>query len=320
MSQVGHSTDTLNGGKINQVSFPGSETGKSLVELTADVEVTCELSSIRLLLTAFADTTAVASTANAVVYSRMQLSAFADSVSLTNANGRTNARVLLDPATASAQVASTGRMLFSLAASAACSATVAPVSAYPRATRSASTSPTASTSAFAYTYLYRTGFTSGVALTSAGTLRKRNVPAETVASAVATALSTFRMRPSASTSASASGISATRVNIWRGATTNATASAASVLLVKKLVTPLDAAIAQALTGTIFANQRLRVITGVTAEAVGSVSVLLKFRVAAAVEARAVAASGAEDFAVAAPAPVERLMYVPASDRRMEVTL
>jgi len=320
MSHFSVHNGALNSGAINHVSFPGAESGKSLIQLVGDVEVTCALTSIYLLKTASAVTTPSATPSESATKIRALLSATQSAQAVSSSGALTKLRTVPVQQAAFAETAVVARLNRRLAASSSGVATVSTIGGYARATRTAAISAAAAVFAFAFRYAPRSASTSGVAVSSAAALRKALRSASTTASATCAATVNFKYRPVASVSAAAAGVIPTRVNVRRLANTAGVAVGSSPLALRKRIAELSPTIAAAVAQVLSERHRKPNAALTSGVAQNSAQVAFKFKLGANAVAEAIAASAAEDYAVAAPAPVERLMTVPASDRRMEVTL
>lgn len=319
MSHYANHQGAINTGAINHVSFPGAEEGLSLVELTGTVEVTCALSAITLRLTASASTSPAAVGSSPNTTARALLAAITVPTALASAAARTKIAAPAQALVASADTTVIGRLRFSLSAPSTATA-AASVGSYVRAAKSASATASATASAGGRTVVPRSASTACAATTAASALRYRRTAASTSATSTLLASTTAIIRPGATTSAVASVQATARSSVRRGASTSAVADAAPVVAGVKLLTYPQPAVASALAGAIAAQQLC--VTGATGVATssGSASIAYKFRLGATVQGSMISTAAAADYGITQSAPTERLMIVPASDRRMEVTL
>ena len=309
--------NAINGGAINAVSFPGAEAGLSLVQLIGTVEVTCSIPSVSLRLTAFA-TTQPRAAGSASTTKRTQFdcqtsaSAFTSAAALVN---RKHGASAVAVCTTSAGVGLAYRSGATTSGTALASASNDYLSV-PRGA-SATCSATAQTTA-ARTLVYRDAITTPSALPAVTAFRK--VPSEATGSAYVAGVAgiTFKSRLISATEPEALTTASTRFNLRAGASTVPVAT--SVVSARRNLNL--ALIAQSAVATCFDIDPIRrmVFAAPTqANAFADATIALKYSLSGSAVASAIAQSAASDFASAMPAPSERLMKVPASNRRMEVT-
>lgn len=310
-------TITINSGAINTVPFPGAEEGSSLVELIGEVIVTCAISSVTLIVTAGAATEPSAVTSSPTARIRSQIGASTTAQVVAGASALSRVPALPSPETGSAIVSPVGIRLSVKASASTTGSAPGAVGSYVRTTRSASTVAASTASASALKRNFNGANTTAQAATySANALRKIRLGATTkpeVTSAVAIAVA---YRTGASTVASAPGTAYSRRSLPVSASTTTTSAGAATAYYRRLAFPdVQAAAAVANAGVL---SKVFLSAAVEPVAITSAGVRLTSRLSASVEAGALAISAAADYAIAAPAPEERLMFVPASDRRMEV--
>lgn len=309
--------NAINGSAINQTSFPGAEAGLSLVQLVGTVQVTCSIPSVSLRLTAVAATQATASgtisTSKRTQFT-CQVSAAA-TTSATALNNRRNGATGIAVCAASAGVG----LKYRPSATASGTAFASPVSGYLHAARNAIALCIASTPATAArTLTRRSAITEGVAGTTANSVRK--VPSHASGNAFATVIASirFRNRLGASTIPTAGFAVSTRFNVRRGASVAPSAVVSALVRTNiNLALPVQSAVATA--SEVLSLRKMSFGATTQANAYANATIRLRYRLSGSVVARALAQSAASDFASAMPAPAERLMKVPASRRRMEVT-
>lgn len=320
MSHYGAHQGAINSGAINHVSFPGAEEGLSLIDLTGTVEVVCALSAIRLRLTASAGTVASATGSAPGVKIRAQLAAVFAPTAVTSAGVLTKIAALPDAQIASAVPQVAGVLRFVAAATTTCSAS-ASVGSYVRATRSASTSATGNGAVMSRSLIPRAASTSAVATTTSSSLRARRIPASTIASAIGVSATKARYRLGASTSGTAAVSTPTlRTKVRRSASTSAVATPApAAFAIKGLVFPAPQ-VASAVAASIAARQLCATAGSTDSSAQGSSGIALLYQLGATIQGSMISTAAAADYGITQAAPTERLMIVPASDRRMEVTL
>lgn len=306
----------LNSGPLNAVPFPQAEAGLSLIQLVGTVEVTATITTLVTRRVVGASTTAGASgQASFVLHQRVgsrivpqavctanNIAKVTDNVATTRATAATSAGVILKRR-ASAVV--------SAAASVACAAVV-------KVRRSASSTCAASVSSIdSRAKVARSATVSAQATTFALLRVKISRAATVVARANSTSRITLVQRPTAIVNATGFGTVTTRNKVALGATAACsaavTANAFRKLRIRASATP------KAL-GSAFAGQKMQFgAVSVGAAVCGIARAGIKYRMSASAIAEAITRSAATDYGVAMPAPPERLMFVPASERSMEVT-
>lgn len=311
------SNNAINGNAINEASFPGAETGLSLVQLVGTVEVTCSIQSVSLRLTAFATTEAKAhgtfSTSKRTLFScETAGSALASASALVKRpNGAASSAVAMTSSFACL------KYIFSAATPGA--ALVPSVNGYIAAARGATVNCHAMTlPAEANTLVSRGVVVAPTAITSAVALRK--VPSLATGSAFASAVAgmSFKNRLAAFTEAKVMPSASTRFNVRVGSSAKpeAVVYAGSRKNINLALMPQAVS---ATSSVIAPIQLLKFSAAAQANALASATIRVKYSLSGFTVASAIAQSAASDFASAMPAPAERLMKVPASNRRMEVT-
>lgn len=104
-------TATVNSGAINEVGFPGSQEGASLIELVGTVLITGVISTVTVLSTCGATTTASAEGVINKANIRAQLTAAVSPTAETFCGAQTKLQTIPDDATATAEVSSVGAYL-----------------------------------------------------------------------------------------------------------------------------------------------------------------------------------------------------------------
>lgn len=308
--------NAINGNAINEVSFPGAEAGLSLVELLGTAEVACSIPSVSLRLTAFA-TTAPEADGSASTTKRTQLDCLVGAFAACAATAQTLRPVQATTAAICSATAQ-NRLAYRLNAAAAGSAAAA-VTGFCFAARGASTAPVATTyTAGARTLVPRLAATTGVAGTVVEALRKVPSTATGQAQAIGIGSITFRNRLAATATATAVNAATTRFNLRASASAGPSAVGA-VTARRNLAMSLPPQTALAIAYGIEPQMLISLGAFTQANALTDATIRMNYNLSGSVVARAIAQSAASDFASAVPAPSERLMKVPASNRRMEVT-
>jgi hypothetical protein len=320
MTQVPVHDGPLNSGAINHTQFPGTEAGKSIINLVGTVEAACSLSSIYLLKTASASVEPSAVTGSASTFVRAQLSASTSAQAGATSGAVTELGTVPSAQSAAALTAAVVLVKQRVFASAIGVATVSTINGYPRADRAAAVSAYADAQAFALRGIPLSATTKARAVEFASALRKPTRSAATAATANAVATPALLHGVPASGISLATGVATTRVNVRRGASTTGFAVGSAPIAGRNVLVGLSPL--SAFAGTQGASERHYKTNSAAAAGVAAVdaNAAFKFNLAASTTAQAIAESAAADYALASPAPVERLMTVPASDRRMEVTL
>jgi hypothetical protein len=309
--------NAINGSVINKASFPGAEAGLSLVELVGTVQVTCTIPSVSLRLTAVAATVptaaGTASTTKRTQFDcQISASAFTSATALVNRKHGASAAAVC---TTSAGVGLAYRSGATTSGTALASASNGYLSAARGA--SATCSATAQTIA-ARTLVSRNAISAPSALPAVTAFRK--VPSQATGSAYVAGVVgiSFKSRLIASAASTASSTASTRFNLRARASTVPVATSV-VSARRNLNLALIAQSAIAAPFDIDPIRRMVFAATTQANAYADATIRVKYRLSGSTVARAVAQSAASDFASAMPAPSERLMKVPASNRRMEVT-
>ena len=320
MSQAPVRDGPLNSGAINHTQFPGAESGKSIIDLSGTVEVVCALTSIYLLKTAEAQVAPSAVTSSLTTSVRALVVASTAGEAVVAATAQSKLRLGATPQVASAVADVRPRSKFSLTAATSGFAATSAINGFPRASRSATAAAVAATFAFAQRGMPMAGSTTARAVSFAGSLRKPSRSAATSGVVTSRVAITLTHQPPASTVAFSSGQVSTRVNIELGANVVAAAIVGTPITGRNILVQLTPSSAVALARSLSERHtKPNTATG-SGLALSAAGVSTRLHMTGSTVASAIAASAATDFAIAAPAPVERLMMVPASDRRMEVTL
>ncbi len=309
--------NAINGSVINKASFPGAEAGLSLVELIGTVEVTCSIPSVSLRLTTVAATTPTAN-GTASTTKRTQFVCNASPSAVTSATALVNRKHGASVVATCIATAGIG-LAYRSSATTSGIALASASNGYLAVSRGASVSCTATAqTAAARTLVYRGASIAGTAAPMVTALRK--VPSQAAGSAMALGVAgiNFRNRLIASIVATVESSVSTRFNVRRGASTipRAVVSGTARRNVRLVLVEQTAS---ATPSNVSPISRIRFGATAQANAYVNATIGMKYRLSGSTVASAVAQSAASDFASAMPAPSERLMKVPASNRRMEVT-
>jgi len=307
----------LNSGQINAVPFPQAEAGLSLIQLVGTVEVVGSISALYTRRVVGASTVASATVPDIVTTMRYQMTAAAAAraIGSTTELLKVTSNQAITPASALGSAGVTLKRRLTAAQSAravvACGAVI-------KVKRTAAVSAVAaSDDVAAQTKVPRTAAVQARAQTSAGALVKVSRSATTVARASATAKIKMILRATAATAPSALGTAATRNKRTTGATTTARAVTAATALRK--IRFSATATPRANTLDAIGALRISMSAETVSSALGTSGVALKYNLGATTVARAVPSAAATDYGIAMPAPIERRMSVPPSERTMEVT-
>ena len=310
-------TATLNSGQINVTPFPGSEVGSSLVEMVGSVVITCSVSNIRLNVTARAETSGLARTPLVNSTARMQLGASTTCGAETSASALSRVPFIPDAQQAIASVAPVGAYVrFSSAATTTGQAQVS-ASSVKKASRSASATASGLGAATSVKYVYASGSASARADAVVDALRKVLFSADGRGEVTIEAQIALAHRVGAPGQASGFGVATARRSIPSGASTQGQATGLASIFFARQAFP-DLQRAEAVAPSVLSTRNISFAASTIAIASGSSGIQISHRPSASTEAMAIALSAAADYAVAAPAPEERQMFVPALDRRMEV--
>jgi hypothetical protein len=314
------SLNAINGNEINGVSFPGSETGLSLVQLVGQVTIDASMSFFTLRLTAGATTNATASSPLTQTKARFNIGASTEAFAVSSAG--VVSKIKFDPVdqSATATVSATAIRRFRLGAQTSGLASASAQGVYSRVPRSAIVDAKITSSVIPFRLEIAGAATDASASTSADIRVKTRRSANTTATASSTAHTTARFRLGASASGVSTGTVATRRKIALGASATATGFGQNASFRFRRGLTLDSQLAQALAQSI--TPRFKISVGgaqVSATAPGSALAGLKMRFGATTIATVSYAIAAADYAARTPAPSERTMVLPLSSRRMEVT-
>jgi hypothetical protein len=314
---TGITSSAINSGAINVTSFPGSEEGQTLVELTGTAEVVCELSSIRLRLTATASTQAK-STGSASTTRRAELTASTTCQAIISCNAYNNIALGVS-ATPSAIATASPRLVFRFSANTTAQSQSAENGSFVRAANGAIANAEAATAAIpGGSLVYRGATAVASAVGEVNALRKVPSYAEIVARCSASANVTSRYRIGAETDPSAIATANSERKIALNAASVCYAIGAASPLTKLNLQPSVQA-AQAASNPVLAGSVLFFGAQTQANAASSATIGITYVLSAQTTAAAITQSAASDYATAMPAPSERLMVVQGSERRMEVT-
>lgn len=312
--------NAINGGQINRVRFPGAADGLSLVEMSGLVEVTATIPSIHLRLHASASTAAAAQCATSSVRHNSRLGATTFAAAQTDAVEQKKIATVPEALQAVASAAATVHAKFRFLASGS-GAAVHSALAVNKAARSASTTGQAlsTVSVRRRVPVAASGF--GAAQDSVTAFRAILRDADTQAQATTLASISFRTGVEATTATSADGEASIAFKRLAQAQTTAAATAPATLVGYRVLLRPSPQSAVADVPPLAAGAQITVGGAASvARAYAQSGARAKYKLSAAVMARAIAGSSAEDYGLLINAPTERLMVVPASDRRMEVTL
>ena len=307
----------LNSGPLNAVSFPLSEEGLSLIQLTGTVEVVCNVSILGVRRFVQASGTASARGTASMIF-KTQAAAITPATATTRAGVRLKTTNNSAKVTAKAIAASDGYALRRASAIQPARAIVS-AKAFVKVFKSAHATPTADTNTFEpIIRVPRTATTHPSAVCRATALIKAPRAATTVARGKNIASITLKSRLRATVAPSALGLASTLRKSTAAATTIARAITSANTLRKRRVAATVAA--QAQIGQTLAALRYRFAATTVAQAIAAdARVVFELQLGAQTTAQAIARSAATDYGIAVPAPQERLMFVPASERTMEVT-
>ena len=317
MSQTATPHSPLNSGAINHVSYPASEAGLSLVQLTGTVTVSGTITGgVYLLKAATAFTTAGASASTARARLQQKIGAATDAAATgTAAQLGKNLRSAITSGTATG-AAEVQRRLSVLPSAATASATSAPASVRSLVPRNALATAGASASANSIKRIFVTASGAASAVVAGNALRKVRFAAQTTGTASILAVVGRRRALSAAVNAAALyGLPAITRKMPLGASV-----APSVL---SQVTPLLAigvrANATPSAANSVASLRMRFLLRSTESAVAQsvVTPALKYRLSAQATASFTGFTVALDYSIT-PAPIDRQMVVQFDNRRMEV--
>ena len=311
-------TATINSDDINSVSFPGSEAGLSIIEMVGTVSVSGSISSITLRLTAHAETPAAAVPGAANSVRRIRIAATSTGRCTSAVVAQSKIKFFADPQQATAQVSSGVRCL--------------------RIT-SASTQGVVTLSAVAKTLVFRQAITDAVSVWSVKSFQKTTLGATSVASAIAAPAYPIRKLPvSAETTAAALFAVPAKLNRRLSALQIAQASSSVNELTVSFVSAITSALANPSGIFVIVRQKVYpshsfpeavstvspILIGKTSAASNpaatfNVAAIAKYRLSAIVNATVSYAIAEADYSTTMPAPIERVMFVPAINRRIEVT-
>ena len=307
----------INSGAINAVSFPGSESGATLIELIGDVEVLGSISMTYLRVGATGSTTASATTGRPTPRTIALLGATASGQASCSASALRKASVGTASTAANCVTSSGVSARYRIKADTQAYASATPVETFRKSMSLASTPALAVT---ACNPVRRRSFSAGAsagASTSANALLKVPLsaaarwPIETSASIIIT------IGVSASSSPSAVGSSDALLHVIRSAPGLASATGSTPS--SKMVFGVSAAgqASAATSSPTVGINALRAAYGV-ASAISSATALQHIRLPASTLAKVESYCLARDFASSVRAPEDRQMVVPENDRTMKV--
>ena len=312
-------TAVINSDEINSVSFPGSEAGLALVELVGTVEIAGSISALTLRLTAKAETSPAATTSLPTTKLRLRIAAQAGCSATSSASALS--RIHLSPIQQSA-------------------AAEVSVGVLCRRITSASTQTLASVSAASKVALFRGAATNAVAESFVYSIQETYISVSGAASADAQPAYLLRKKPASAVTAGL---------VLHGVSPNLTfrPAASALVQVQSVVNELTVSyvsvneVASAVCASILSlNKRIAIPTAIAANAQASATPKLvsyvsadtspaasvppavfyfKRTASAQTEATIIYAIEASDFTATKPAPDERVMVLPAINRRIEVT-
>ena len=307
----------INSGAINAVSFPGSESGATLIELIGDVEVLGSISMTYLRVGAMGSTTASAATGRPTPRTIALLGATASGQASCSASALRKAFVGTASAAASCVTSSTVSARYGIKAVTQARSSSTTVDTFRKSLSLASTMARAVT---ACNSVKRCRFSAGslaAASTSAGALTKVPMSATARWPVTASASIIIEIGVSASSTSTATGSIGTLLHVNRYAA--AIASAAGSPLQSKMAFGASAT-ANAVAYTSLPATSIRALRAAYGLAIAdqSVNAMRRVHLSASTSANVKSYCLARDFASSVRAPEERQMVVPENDRTMKV--
>lgn len=311
------SVNAVNANAINEVSFPGAEQGLSLIELVGTVVVTCSITTVYLGRTASAQTTAKATGTSGSVH-RLQLAASTAGAATPTASVRS--KVPYGATGAAACVGTAGIAIRSRLGAAIAATGAGEVGSYLRVVKGATgTAQAVVTNASGRTKVSRSVTTKGAATGTVLALRRVRFTIASRPASAGTARATLRRRLSLAGVGQASGsVLSTGSRAPRGAAVVAQAAASAVSIKYITAGPATTA-AQATPTPAGVRLLLPFAAGGQPLASGVAALTLRLLAGAYANPTATATAAGTEFNADIPAPAERSMTLPVSDRRMEVT-
>lgn len=313
-------SQAINSGAINETSFPGSEEGVSLVQMIGTVQIVCTMTTVTLLLGAAATTQAKASVKAAVTTTKIGTQATTEAKAVpAEITAQRKTKVSAQTTTATAFVAQVSTVIKARLSAIQPATAATSVVSVNKAFRGAFGTCTAQASSpTAANYVYRSAVLPALANTTAIAVLERPIAASGAARCVGVGTITFRRGIAASTVATVASTASAYEKSRTGATATPSAVVPGVATNRKA--RLSVAIAPGAYATsITPSLKRRVAAYAQPTANGRSGIGFKLQANAATAARAIASSAAADYGIAMPAPAERLMFVQASERLMEVT-
>lgn len=312
-------SEPINSGAIGHISYPGSESGLSLVQLIGTITANTSLSSITLRLTAGALVAAFAGAGSANTTARMRLGAATDATAATSVSARTKIQVFPEAGTASVSSFAGVLLKRRIAGSATAESATVAVGANTIVSRGAAANATALGQSDSKNRGFRGASATASALAQdAGSLRGISLAGSTDARAVNSAHSISKFRLLASSSGTATSTVFGLVAKTASAVVNAVATTSAYAIFYERINLL----AQSALASTSANPRSVFSFGATTDAKADIKiagVFLQYSLGATTSTQVNTSTAAADYSVTIPAPVERVMVVLASNRRMEVT-
>lgn len=314
------SFNAINGNEINGVSFPGSESGLSLVQLVGSVAVIATMSSFTLRLTASAHVTASSASSPTATKARFLVGATTGATVVSSVGALTKIRLDLEDQTATATANATAIRKLRLPAATEGVATATNSAVFLEVPRSAIVDAKIVSSVIPFRLEIVGAATDALAIASAGTRVKTLRSGSTVAYAGSSTRTTARFRLPAGTTGVASVSAGTlrKMRLSISGSGVATSQNPAFKFIRQL--PLSPAVAAAVSPALAAIFKISV-GGATASPSASFSVAagLRMPIGATTTATVSYINAAADFASRVPAPIERTMVLPFNSRRMEVT-
>lgn len=282
-------TNAVNANAINEVSFPGSQDGLSLVELLGTIVVSCSVASVSLILTASAAQAPEAKCSAPAITLRSQLSA----TTVPEASSAVNALVKAKrgaSGTVQALVAAAPGLKMPLSAPMTGVATPT-AAANIRVFRTGSTNALATGAVASKKNVYLLAAAAPTASSSVNALREMLFAATTPAVASVSATMTFQRRISSNTTASGTGIASEYLARRIGAIAVSSGLATAGVKLNILSKP-DPVLATAIVAVDAVNEA-SLSASVQAVSTFSASMIISSRLSATTVAAAVAQSGVD---------------------------
>lgn len=307
----------INSGAINAVSFPGSESGATLIELIGDVEVLGSISMAYLRVGAMGSTTASAATGRPTPRTIALLGATANGQASCSASALRKASVGTASTAASCVTSSGVSARYRIKAYTQAYASAAPFETFRKSLSLASMLALAVTACKPIQRCSLSAGASAGASTSAGALTKVPMSATARWPVTTSASIIIEIGVSASSTSTATGSIGTLLHVIRSAPGLASATGSTPS--SKMVFGVSAAgqASAATSSPTVGINALRAAYGVMS-AISSATALRHIRLPASTLAKVESYCLARDFASSVRAPEDRQMVVPENDRTMKV--